>query len=42
MVSASSMVACTLSVSRDAVFCSAFSAKSWHLEKAVVDRGTDR
>jgi len=40
MVSASYMAACTLSVSRDVAFCSAVSAKYWHLEEAVVARGT--
>lgn len=42
MVSVSSMAACTLLVSRDVVFCSALSAKYWRLEKAVVDRVTNR
>lgn len=40
MVSASSMAACMLLVSRDVTFCSAVSAKYWHLEEAVFARET--
>lgn len=40
MVSASSMAACMLWVSRDMAFCSAAAAKCWPLEEAVVARGT--
>ena len=39
-MSVSSTAACTLSVSRDMAFHSAVSAKCWHLEEAVVARGT--
>lgn len=42
MVSASSTAACTLLVSKDVAFCSAVSAKCWHLEEVAVARGTDR